>query len=289
MYPYTAYPHLRPQEYAELCGFIESITGIVLGEGKEDLITGRLGKLLRDLRMDSFSELIRALRRDDSMAIRMAIVDVMTSKESTWFKDKVHYHLLANGIMPKAAKGFGTFRVWSVACASGQETYGIAMILKEYQKNNPDFRRKIDVLGTDFSDAILDEAKRGLYCSLDGNDGVSGLLHNKFFLPNGDCSEVRMDIKRMVKFRKLNLLDSYEALGRFDVIYCRSVLVYFAQSIRADVFERISQTLKPGGFLFLGEGEVMEDSQDRFEKVTAFGGSVYRLKASSQATERRPE
>jgi len=278
MYPYTANPHLRPQEYEALCGFIEDLTGIVLGEGQEEMVASRLGKLLRDLRMDSFSELVRTLKADDNMAIKMAIVDVMTSKETAWFNDKAHFHLLAKGVMPQAAKGFGTFRVWSVACASGQEPYGIAMILREFAKNNPGFQRKINILGTDFSDAILDEAKRGLFCNLDSAEGLSNELRNRFFLPNGDCHEVRMDIKRMVDFRKANLLDALDSLGRFDVIFCRNVLVYLAQSIRSDVLKRIGETLKPGGYLVLGEGEAMEDPENRYEKLEALGGTMYRLK-----------
>ena len=287
MYPFTAYPRLLPHEYSELCGYIESITGIVLGEGKEHLVSSRLGKLLRDYRLDSFSELIRTIRTDENMALRMAVIDAMTSKEAAWFRDMPHFRLLTNTIMPEAAKGVGTFRVWSVACASGQEPYAVAMSLAEFQKNNPAFPRRIDVVATDFSEAILTEAKRGLYCSLATVEGVNDELRKKFFIPNGDCSEVRPDIKRMVNFRKLNLLDSYEGMGRFDVIFCRNVLVYFSQAIRTDALERMIRTLKPGGYLFLGAGEPLDDPKGRFEQVIDHGGCVYRLKPAVNEKSRR--
>ena len=278
MYPYTAHPQLLPHEYADLKEYLEQSSGIVLGDGKEYLVSSRLGKLLRDHRLDSYSELVREIKSGSSLVLRSAVVDAMTTNETFWFRDIAHFHLLTETVMTERASQHGSFRVWSAACSSGQEPYSISMWVEDSGKRGVSFRRPIEIVATDLSESVLTEAERGVYCGLSTVRGLTEEQHKRFFIPNGDCSEVRPDIRSIVRFRKQNLIDMYTGLGQFDAIFCRNVLIYFSPSMKADVIERMSKALKPGGFLFLGSTESLIDPQSRFEMVTGHGGMVYRLK-----------
>ncbi|OGT91954.1 MAG: hypothetical protein A2286_10230 [Gammaproteobacteria bacterium RIFOXYA12_FULL_61_12] len=277
MYPFTAHPRLLPHQYSELCSFLEKISGIVLGEGKEHLISSRIGKVLRDYRLDSFSELLRAIQSDDNMPLRMAVIDAMTTKEANWFRDQSHFMMLQN-VMTERAGELGAFRIWSAACSLGQEPYSIAMTIEEFRRGSRFFRRPVEVVATDLSEGIIADARKGVYCSLSMVQGLSDEQRKKYFIPNGDCSEMRPDLRKMVSFRKLNLLDSFAPLGRFDVIFCRSALVYFSLANRVDVIKRMAVALKPYGYLFLGAGETLEDGAGLFEKAVWPEGVAYRLK-----------
>lgn len=281
MYPFTAHPKLLPHQYSALCAFFEKISGIVLGEGKEHLIASRMGKVLRDYRLDSFSELLRAIQSDDNMPLRMAVIDAMTVKETSWFRDEVHFTMLQN-VMTERAGELGAFRVWSVACSSGQEPYSIAMAIEEYRRGSRFFRRPVEVIATDFSEGLIAEARKGVYCSLSMVQGLSEEKRKRYFIPNGDCSEMRPDLRRMVNFRRLNLVDPFGRLGRFDVIFCRNALVYFSQANRVDVIRRMAAALKPYGYLFLGTGETLEDADGLFERAAWSDGAAYRLRSTRQ-------
>ncbi|MBU0500292.1 MAG: protein-glutamate O-methyltransferase CheR [Gammaproteobacteria bacterium] len=281
MYPFTAHPQLLPHQYPELCAFLERVGGIVLGEGKESLIASRMGKVLRDYRLDSFSELLRAIQSDENMPLRMAVIDAVTAKETAWFRDEVHFTMLQN-VMAERAGELGAFRVWSAACSSGQEPYSIGMAIDEYRRGSRFFRRPVEVVATDFSEGLIAEARKGIYCSLAKAQGMNEERRKRYFIPNGDCSEMRPDLRRMVSFRRLNLLDPFDRLGRFDVIFCRNALVYFSQANRIDVIRRMAATLKPYGYLFLGTGESLEDTDGLFERAAWSEGVAYRLKSTRQ-------
>jgi chemotaxis protein methyltransferase CheR len=278
MYPYTAHPQLLPQEFADLRVYLEQSSGIVLGDGKEYLVSSRLGKLLREYRFDSFSELVRELKANRSLALKTAVIDAMTTNETFWFRDTAHFRILTEMILPDRAGQFGSFRIWSAACSSGQEPYSISMSLDGFHRKHPGFRTTVEIVATDLSEEILAAARQGIYCGLSTVRGLTDEQRKQFFIPNGDCSEVRPDLKKAVTFRKLNLIDSYGGLGRFDAIFCRNVLIYFSTQQKARVIEQMARVLKPGGYLFLGSTESLVDTNKLFEMVTSFGGIVYRLK-----------
>lgn len=281
MYPFTAHPHLLPHQYAELCEFFEKMSGIVLGEGKEPLISSRMGKVLRDYRLDSFSELLRAIRSEGNQPLRMAVIDAMTSKEATWFRDLAHFTILGK-IMAEKAGEVGTFRLWSAACSLGQEPYSLCITVEAFRKEHKAFRRPVEVIATDFSEGMISEARKGLYCGLSLVDGLSEEQRKRYFIPNGDCSEMRPDLRKMVSFRKQSLLSSFEELGRFDVIFCRHALVYFSLANKVDVIKRMAGALKTHGYLFLGAGETLADPEGLFDRVEWPEGVAYRAKPRGQ-------
>ncbi|MBF0255566.1 MAG: protein-glutamate O-methyltransferase CheR [Gammaproteobacteria bacterium] len=277
-YSYTAQPRLQQQEYCDLRDYLQKASGIVLGEGKEYLVSSRLGKLLREHRLDSFAELVRELNSGRNPRLRTLVVDAMTTNETFWFRDMAHFQLLTEVIMPERAAEPGAFRVWSAACSSGQEPYSLSMVMDDFRKKNIGYRRSVEITATDLSEQMLADAAKGLYCGMATVRGITPEQRKRYFVPRGDCFEVNPDLRRVISFRKQNLMDSFAGLGRFDVIFCRNVLIYFSAATKADVIARMAQSLKPRGYLLLGSTESLSDSQGNFEMVTGHGGIVYRRK-----------
>ena len=170
-----------------------------------------------------------------------------------------------------------TLRMWSAACSSGQEPYSISMITDEYSKKNPGF--KLDVIATDISQQILNEAKQAKYDALALARGLSEERKRQFFSPIGDQWQVNANIRSRINFREVNLLQSYAMLGKFDFIFCRNVLIYFSADSKKDILNRMADSLNPRGFLMMGASESLALYTDRFEMVRASTGVVYRLKA----------
>ncbi len=277
-YPYTAQPSLQQQDYRDLCEFLLKASGIVLGEGKEYLVSSRLGRVLRDHRLDSFSELLRELKSGRNLRLRTAVLDAITTNETFWFRDMAHFNFLTEVILPERANEHGAFRVWSAACSSGQEPYSLSMVTSDFRKKNIGYRRNMEVTATDLSEQVLTEAAKGLYCGMSTVRGITPEQRKRYFVPRGDCFEVNPDLRKIIAFRKQNLMDSFAGLGRFDVIFCRNVLIYFSAATKADVIARMAMSLKPKGYLLLGSTESLSDPKGNFEMVTGHGGIVYRLK-----------
>lgn len=152
----------------------------------------------------------------------------------------------------------------------------MSMIADEYSKKNPGF--KLDIVATDISQAILNEAKQAKYDALALARGLSEERKRQYFSPAGDQWQVNANIRSRINFREINLLQSYTSLGKFDAIYCRNVLIYFSAESKSDILNRMAQSLNPRGFLMLGASESINQYSDRFEMVRASSGVVYRLK-----------
>jgi len=271
---------LSSGEYQDFQGFLQDACGIQLGAGKEYLVSSRLGNLMRHYAILSVSELLLQARTGRNPLLRTGIIDAMTTNETFWFRDKSHFDILKETILPELSERIaGRLRIWSAACSSGQEPYSISMAVDEYQQRNPGrMKGVLEIVATDISPSMLDEARKGVYCGLASSRGLSPEQRDKYFSVRDDCLEVRPEIKRRVAFRELNLTRGYELLGRYDVIFCRNVLIYFSHEQKKDILQRMSRVLNPGGYLFLGSTESLSAHSDRFEMVNGLGGIVYRLK-----------
>jgi len=268
-------------EYRQFQDYLQRACGIRLGEGKEYLVTSRLHGLLGEFHLDSLHGLLERLRAPGEEPLRVRVIDAMTTNETFWFRDRGHFDLLRQRILPDLNRQpGGTLRIWSAACSSGQEPYNISMLVEDFrasQRASP--VRPAEIVATDISSRMLREARQGVYCGLAAGRGLSREQQRRYFLPapNG-CLEVRPEIRRRVRFRELNLTSSYAALGRFDIIFCRNVLIYFSNDLKRDIVRRLTEALNPGGYLFLGSTESLSQFSDRFEMRVAGGSIYYRLK-----------
>jgi chemotaxis protein methyltransferase CheR len=265
-------------DYHAFKDFLQQACGILLGNGKEYLVSSRLNGVMKEADVASLGELLKQIKSPIHSRLKVKVIDAMTTNETFWFRDIGHYILLKETILPDLNQQMsGTIRIWSAACSSGQEPYNISMIAEEYQiaKGRG---RQVQIQATDISSKILDEARAGVYCGLAVERGLTQEQRQRFFIPKGDCLEVKPEIKRRVSFRPMNLADSFQTMGRFDVIFCRNVLIYFSNDLKKDIVERMADILNPGGYLFLGSTESINQLTDRFEMKVGHGGISYRLK-----------
>lgn len=272
---------IGPEEYREFRDFLEQACGIVLGENKQYLVSSRLARVMNEFQFASFGELLAALRRDPGQRLRNRIVEAMTTNETSWFRDNHPFMILKEVIFPELGRARrNPVRIWSAACSSGQEPYSVAMVLNEFQMSNPGvLGGEVQIVATDISPAMLDVARTGRYDGLSMARGLSPERKQRYFRQQGEFWEIIPALRERVQFRDLNLLQNFSLLGRFDVIFCRNVLIYFSADSKRDILARMARTLNPGGYLFLGGSESLTGLSDAFEMVRHGGSVVYRLKS----------
>ncbi len=193
------------------------------------LVKSRLAPLMGRFSVNSLSELVVKTMQPRERQLRAAVIDAMTTNETLWFRDAYPFELLKSRLFPELVAGKRNLKIWSAASSSGQEPYSIAMSALEYQQEKPGGLSGVQIVGTDISNTMLDLCKNAEYDSLALARGLSQERRRKFFTDSGNgMAKVKDEVKRLVSFRHLNLLDSYALLGKFDIIFCRNVLIYFS-------------------------------------------------------------
>lgn len=273
---------LTSLEYRDFRDFLAKESGIVLGENKQYLVSSRLRGLLAELHLNSVRELLELLHSGRDTRLRQRIIDSMTTHETLWFRDQYPFESLKRMILPELARRkLPDIRIWSAACASGQEPYSISMICDEYRREYPRHPLgNVKIIATDISPTILKTAREGVYESLALGRGLTPDRRERFFDAIGDKAVVKPEIKQHVIFQELNLMKSYTGLGRFHVIFCRNVMIYFSDELKIDILNRLAGVLEPDGYLFLGGSEAISRYSDKFEVVRSLGGMVFRPKSS---------
>ncbi len=272
---------ISPQEYDTFRRFLEEASGIVLGDNKHYLVTSRLNRLTEEFGFASLGELLEALRQGRDRRLQERVVDAMTTNETSWFRDGYPYEMLKNSILPELAqRKVNPLRIWSAASSTGQEAYSISMVVHEFQKANPGaLPGRVEIVGTDISASVVRQAREGKYDDLSMARGLSPERKAAFFTDSGDGGwVVRPEIRARTRFTELNLLKSYALLGRFEIIFCRNVLIYFSGELKRDILDRMAQVLNPGGYLFLGGSETPSGYSRAYEMVRFPEGVVYRKK-----------
>jgi len=272
---------LTKDEYESFRTFLEDACGIVLGENKHYLVTSRLTRLLDEFNCSSLGVMIEKIKLASNTGLKGKIIDAMTTNETSWFRDKYPFEVLYNQLFDGLAKTKQPrIRIWSSASSSGQEAYSISMVFSEYQRKNPGkFPGQLEIVGTDISPTVLKLAREAKYDELSLGRGLSPERLKQNFTNEGDGGyKVRPEVSSRCRFSELNLLKNYSTLGKFDIIFCRNVLIYFSAEIKTDILTRMAKLLNPGGYLFLGGSESPTGYCDLYEMVKLTSGVVYRLK-----------
>ncbi|WP_261594794.1 CheR family methyltransferase [Pseudoalteromonas holothuriae] len=272
--------HLQQSEYDQFRTFLEQQCGIVLGDNKLYLVKSRLAPLMARFGVDTLSALVSKTLSPHERQLRAAVVDAMTTNETLWFRDAYPFELLKTKIFPEFNDLRRPIKIWSAASSSGQEPYSIAMAASEHQsKSAGNLKMGVQITGTDISNTMLDMCKNAEYDALALARGLSAERRKKFFKDSGNgMAQVVDPVKKMVNFRHLNLLDSYALMGKFDVIFCRNVLIYFSPDVKAKIISQFAQALNPKGYLFLGASESMAGLSDSFEMIRCNPGIIYQKK-----------
>jgi len=272
---------LSNKDYEDFRKFLENVCGIVLGDNKQYLVTSRLSRLLQDHNLASLGALVTELKKDTARELTNRVVEAMTTNETSWFRDIHPFNTLKERILPELGKSRRTqMRVWSAACSSGQEPYSISMTLQEFQASNPGLMGSdAQIVATDISPAILEAAQKGRYDDMSMARGLSPERKKKYFKETPNYWQITPAISSRIQFRNLNLLQSYALLGRFDIIFCRNVLIYFSSESKKEILAKMCKSLNPNGYLFLGGSESITGLTDQLNMVRTNGGVVYQLKS----------
>lgn len=253
-------------DFLALQALLQQRCGMVLTSDKLYLVAARLGPVAQRLGHRSVIELMASLRTRPTEAAIKAVVEAMVTHESLFFRDgKPFEHLRA--LLPELmrARAAGRqIRIWSAACSSGQEAYSIAMQIAEDCGHIPAWRWEI--VGTDVSEPILAKARAGEFSAFEVKRGLSEARLARHCEPQADGGwRVKPHLRAMAQFRPHNLLESAAHLGRFDIIFCRNVLIYFDAPTKIRALDVLERQLAPDGVLFLGAADSVAGLSDKFE------------------------
>ncbi|MFQ3235517.1 MAG: chemotaxis protein methyltransferase CheR [Paraglaciecola sp.] len=276
--------NIGAQEYLAFCQFLEHQCGIVLGDNKQYLVRSRLSPLIAKFNIDSLSALTVKATGNRDVQLRNAVINAMTTNETLWFRDTYPFDILQNTLLPTFTAQRTPLRIWSAACSSGQEAYSIAMSIAEYKLHHRGaFPGGVQIVGTDISSDMIEQCEAAQYDSLSLARGLSEQRKSQFFesftASNSDHrSRLKMEIRNMVTFMPINLLDSFSKMGKFDIIYCRNVLIYFSVDSKQKILQKIAACLPPEGALFVGASESLSGISTQFSMQRCNPGLYYTKK-----------
>ena len=277
---------MTPQDFEWLRKFLKERSGLTLGADKEYLLESRLLPLTRRNGLTTLGELVARLKTPGNADLVFSVVEAMTTNETFFFRDKIPFDHLRDTILPAliaARAKEKRVRIWCAAASSGQEPYSIAMLLRSMAPHLRGYR--VDLLATDLSVAVIERAKQGTYSQFEVQRGLPIRLLVRHFTQAGDTWHIASDIREMVQFRTLNLLQDFAPLGMFDVVLCRNVLIYFDQPTKIAVLERLARQVPQDGYLILGAAETVVGLSEAFrpipERRGIFGPSAVAKRQSS--------
>jgi len=256
---------VTPSDYEYLRRLLKERSGLDLSADKQYLVESRLVPLARKADLPGISELVQKMKGSSAEVLVAEVVEAMTTNETFFFRDKIPFDHLKDALLPslmQARAARRTLRFWCAASSTGQEPYSIAMILKEMPALSG---WRTEIVATDLSQAVLEKSKAGIFSQFEVQRGLPIQMLVKYFKQNGDLWQLNPDIRAMVQHKQLNLLQDFSHLGTFDVIFCRNVLIYFDQSTKAAIFERMSRIIEPDGVLALGAAESVVGITDVFK------------------------
>ena len=256
---------MTPVDYEFLRKLLKERSGLDLSPDKQYLVESRLIPLARKVGLPGITELVQKMK-SGADALIAEVVEAMTTNETFFFRDKVPFDHLRETMLPallQARASRRALRIWCAAASTGQEPYSIAMCLKELGSALAGWR--VEIIGTDLSQAVLEKSRAGIFSQFEVQRGLPIQMLVKHFTQIGELWQLNPDIRSMVQYRQLNLLHDFSQLGKFDVIFCRNVLIYFDQETKARIFERLSKVVEADGFMVLGAAESVVGISDAFK------------------------
>ncbi|WBU31526.1 protein-glutamate O-methyltransferase CheR [Rhodopseudomonas palustris] len=274
---------MTPLDYEYLQKLLKDRSGLVLSADKKYLLESRLLPLARKAGVPGITDLVQKMKAGSDSLIN-DVVEAMTTNETFFFRDKTPFDHFKDSVIPeliKARAGRKSLRIWCAASSTGQEPYSLAMLLKEKASELAGWR--IEIVATDLSPEVLEKSKAGLYTQFEVQRGLPIQLLVKYFKQVGTMWQLNADVRSMVQYRLFNLLQDFTALGKFDVIFCRNVLIYFDQATKSDIFNRLMKVNEPDGYLFLGAAETVVGLTDSY-RICPKRRGVYLPNGSAAST-----
>jgi chemotaxis protein methyltransferase CheR len=257
---------LTAAQFARITEVLHEHAGIRMREGKEGLVRARLTKRLRKLGLNDFSAYLDFVEREPGRKEFAEMIDALTTNKTSFLREASHFDFLRDTVFPHLT---GPVRIWSAGCSSGEEPYTLAMLCNEAFADIA--RRDVRILATDLSHRVLAQAKAGAYPAENMGDVPAQWLQ-KYWSRKQDASgrpvfDAEKNLRRLVNFAKLNLMERWPMQGPFDAILCRNVMIYFDKATQQQLVERYWQLLRPGGHLFVGHSESLTGLAHKFRYV----------------------
>jgi len=273
---------LIDQDYELIIQIVKQQSGIVLTKEKSYLLESRLVSVNEKYKFNDFTALASAMRMGNKDVIR-DVVDALTTNESLFFRDLKPFDRFRDFMLPQliqARAAQKTIRIWCAAASTGQEPYSLAILIKEAAAKLAGF--KVEIIGTDLCREVLKRSQEGIYSQFEVQRGLPIQYLLKYFKQlSPDKWQINPDIRSMVTYREFNLLDNPTMLGRFDIVFCRNVLIYFDQETKASILERVSKQMPEDGYLILGGAETVIGITNCFELSPGERGIYKRTNAKS--------
>ncbi|MCD8522499.1 MAG: protein-glutamate O-methyltransferase [Saccharospirillaceae bacterium] len=264
---------MTDEDFAQIAHLAGNLTGIVLGNHKRNMVYSRIARRVRAHGFSDFRQYLDYLE-NNMEAESSEFINSLTTNLTSFFREEHHFSFLKETLFPQlrfANKDRKRLRIWSAGCSIGQEAYSIAMTLRQVGFPSD---WDIKILATDLDSNVLDTGRSGVYPASDV-EGLYPPLVKRFFLKSRDerSVQVKDEIRNLVYFKRLNLLESWPIKGPFDIIFCRNVVIYFNKDTQRVLFDRYADLLPAGGHLMIGHSENLSGVTDRFESL---GNTIYR-------------
>ena len=276
---------LSKRDFDRLRRLIEGWCGIAVDPNKTYLIETRLRHLVGESGCSSYGQFYELAARGDE-DLQGRIIDSITTNETSWFRDRGFYDALRGLVIPEMvacarAEGNPGIRIWSAACSTGQEPYSLAILLQEMERGGelpPLALRNVEIFATDICQSGLALARLGRYDPISMRRGLDADLRERYFEKQGRVAVVRPEIRDRVAFRRFNLLGPMSALGTFDLVLMRNVMLYFSTEVKQKVLRRALHVLRPHAAFAAGASEALEVYTRDFEIVRQPSCTYYRAK-----------
>ena len=281
---------LTPQSFDYLRSLVLQRSAIVLGIDKLYLAEARLGAVARERNFPDSEAVLSAIRSGGDRDLTRIVIEAMTTNETSFFRDKHPFTALRNVILPELMRvrtPDRCLRIWSAACSSGQEAYSIALLIRDHFPTLMSWDLRL--FATDLSEVMVDRARAGRFTAMEVSRGLSPELLARHFTQSGTGWTVNENVRRMVEFRTMNLIDSTANFGTFDLILLRNVLIYFDPAMKKTILGRMSRHLRPDGYLMLGTAETTLNLDESYESVHGGGATYFRFAQRSLVGSARGE
>jgi chemotaxis protein methyltransferase CheR len=256
-------------------------SGIVLGVDKNYLIESRLQPVAKLNGLDSLEMLCLRLRGGNANVLQRQVIEAMTTNETLFFRDGHPFETLTKVVLPdimSRRQAQKRLVIWCAAASTGQEPYSVAMAIRDQLPSLLQWQLRI--VATDIATDVLAKAKSGLYSQLEVSRGMPPAFQNRFLTKAGLEWQLKDEVRKMIEFRELNLLESYGVVGTADVVLMRNVLIYFDIETKRQILGKVRRTMAPDGYFFLGGAETTLNLDDTYERLPGDRGGCYRLRAA---------
>jgi chemotaxis protein methyltransferase CheR len=274
---------MDPNDLTLICDLVRRRSGIDMDSTKEYLVEARMIPLVRKLGLGSITELVSKLKLHVA-TVERDVVDAMTTNETSFFRDGTPFEALKKSVIPELISRRlmeKRLNIWCAASSTGQEPYTIAMLLRE---NFPQLISwKLTFIASDLSRDVLERARAGRFSQLEINRGLPAAMMVKYFKKDGLHWELVPEIRSMIEFKEINLLEKWPTMPQLDLIFIRNVLIYFNQDTKKQIFQKLRGMMRPDGYLFLGVAETTMGVDEQLVRGKNEKSGCYQIKSAMKA------